>query len=165
MPPSVSIWLFFCHFRPVGCHFRPRIGHRNCRAERGPLSGLGDDLQLSADQAGALFHGDQAKSRATLPGCFKIETDAVVSDCQLRVTLESARCDGQSARIAMCGGVPGGFLRYSEKTKRRLVADVTQVAFRLESHLNVVMLFNLDTVRFERTGKAEVPERVGVQMV
>jgi hypothetical protein len=65
----------------------------------------------------------------------------------------------------MCGGVPGGFLSYSEKTKRRLVADVTQVAFRLESHLNVVMLFNLDTVRFQGTGKAEVPERVGVQIV
>ena len=100
-----------------------------------------------------------------LPRCFEIETDAIVSNGQLHVTIESERSDGQMARLAVCDGIPHGFLRNSEQAKRRFIADAAQLALGFAGHLDAVLLFDFETVRVEGASKTHMPQRGGVQVV
>ena len=100
-----------------------------------------------------------------LPRCFEIETDAIVCNGQLHVTIESERRDGQMARPAVCDGIPHGFLRYSEQAKRRFIADAAQIALGCAGHLDAVLLFDFETVRVEGASKTHMPQGGGVQVV
>jgi hypothetical protein len=123
------------------------------------------DLYASTHDAGTLLHGDEANTGSLLPRCFEIETDAIVSDGQLHVTLESGGFDGQMVCLAVCGGIPHGFLRYSEQAQRRFMADAAQLAFGSAGHLNAVLLLDLETVRVEGAGETHMPQCSGVQVV
>jgi hypothetical protein len=69
------------------------------------------------------------------------------------------------ARLAMCDGISHRFLRYSEHTQRRLIADAAQVAFGREGHLDAVLLFDFETVRVEGAGETDMAQRAGMQVM
>jgi hypothetical protein len=68
-------------------------------------------------------------------------------------------------RLAMRGGIPHRFLRYSEQAQGRLVADAAQVAFGCEGHIDAVLLFDFETVRVEGASKTDMPQCAGVQFM
>jgi hypothetical protein len=69
------------------------------------------------------------------------------------------------ARFAVCGGIPHRFLRDSEQTQRRLIADAAQVAFGRESHLDAVLPFDFKTVRVEGASETEMAQCARVQVM
>jgi hypothetical protein len=69
------------------------------------------------------------------------------------------------ARLAVRGGIPHRFLRYSEQTQRRLVADAAQVAFGREGDLDAVLLFDFKTVRVEGASEPDMAQCAGMQVM
>ena len=69
------------------------------------------------------------------------------------------------ARLAICDGISHRFLRYSEQTQRRLIADAAQVAFGREGDLDVVLVFDFETVRVEGASETNMTQGAGVQVV
>ena len=122
-------------------------------------------MQATPSDASALFHGDQAKSRSLSPRSLEIKTNAIISDGQLHVALEAGRYDREMARLAVCGGIPHRFLRYPEKTQRRLIADAAQVAFGRESYFDAVLLFDSKTVSVKGAGETDMAQCAGMQVV
>jgi|RhiMetdeSRZDD1v2_1073273.scaffolds.fasta_scaffold434738_2 hypothetical protein len=69
------------------------------------------------------------------------------------------------ARLAVRGGIPHRFLRYSKQTQRRLVADAAQVAFGSESYVDAVLLFDFKTVRVEGASETDMAQCAGMQVM
>ena len=129
------------------------------------ISGLCDELHVTPGDASSLFHGDQAKAGSLPPRCFEIETNAIVGDGQLHLALEGGGGDREMARLAVRGGIPHRFLRYSKQTQRRLIADAAQVAFGSESHFDAVLLFDFKTVRVEGATETDMAQCAWVQVM
>ena len=69
------------------------------------------------------------------------------------------------ARLAVCSGIPHRFLRDSEQTQRRLIADAAQVAFGRESYVDAVLLLDFKTVRVEGAGETDMAQCAGMQVM
>jgi hypothetical protein len=69
------------------------------------------------------------------------------------------------ARLAVRGGIPHRFLRYSEQTQRRFIADAAQVAFASESRFDAVLLFDFKTVCVEGASETDMAQCARVQVM
>jgi hypothetical protein len=69
------------------------------------------------------------------------------------------------ARLAVCGGISHRFLRDSEQTQRRLIADAAQVAFGSDGYLDAVLVFDFKTVRVEGASETDMAQCARVQVM
>jgi hypothetical protein len=145
-----------------------RWRHQWCRStqtNRRSLPGSRDNFQIRAHGVRPLGHAHEPKTTASPTHFLEIESPSVIGAAQLDVPVESDERHGKLRGIAMDEPVSKRLLSDPEEADGHVGIHVSEIAFGVKRHLNLMTLLDLATVPLQGCREAEESQAGGMQLV